>query len=170
MTWHILKRFDGEWSGWHLCSECFDEWRLKTVQAAVQGNAHGREPERLIDPGRWYEFSEDDLAGTRLWELSCYGCGEYIANDDVLRDEEIAEVPLGAFLDDPLPAPPEPEIKYFSNMPPLDPDEKPKTVKKSKAKMTGAWENMFGQVMEAEAARVRFVPEIAVDPQDGPDF
>lgn len=160
MIWHLLKCFDGEWSGWHLCSECYgDEGpRLRTVAQATKNNAYGQDPQRLVDPGRWYEFDEDEIAGTRLWELSCYECGEYLANDDVLRDE-VPDLAMAGDIVFEAPAEPQPQLKYFANVPPMDPDEKPKTKKKSS---TSTWDVMFDQAMAAQNAR------IIADP--GPDF
>jgi hypothetical protein len=160
MKWYLLKTFGGNWTGWHNCEFCFDEWRIKTVAAAMQSNQHMDEPERMIDPGRWHEATMEDLAGTTVWELSCYGCGEYEPNEDVLREDVELPEPADIFAE-PAPMPAQERLKYFSNMAPMDPEAKPKDKKKATVPKFKYEYDQINAVMQAEMARMN---------GHGPDF
>lgn len=166
MKWYLLKCFDGKWSGWHLCEACFDDARVTVVAAAMSANAYGAEPGRLTDPGRWHEAKMEDLAGTTVWELSCYECGEYEPNEDVLREEpeELGQI-IDAFAVDgpPVYTAPKPKLKYFANMDPTDPDA---PAKKKKPKFTE--DDYFTQVLQAEMARARNAIQEDVAAEDIP--
>ena len=126
MNWHVLKTYGGSISGWHLCEYCFKEYRTKTVALAIKRNqSNGDDPNRLVDGSTWHPMTMEDLAGTNQYELYCAApCDEYEENPDFVPDEprvDVEEWEIDAVI---ARRDQQPQIRYFDNMPPDDPEAK----------------------------------------------